>query len=148
MTKHDTDTLNELIESLLDSIKGYEESAQQAEGLKYKDVFTARAAERRPIVSQFQAEVRRIGGEPTESGTTAGAAHRLFVNLRSMMSSGDEAVLIEVERGEDHLKEKFSAALRDSDLSASVMQMVSAAFGTVRKGHDQAKAMRDQLKAA
>src|SRR3546814_1664383 len=84
-------------------------------------MFNDRASERREVLTKLQSEVARLGGNPEDAGTTAGAAHRGFVNLKSAVTGRDDkAVINEVERGEDHIKAKFEEALRDDDLSPEV----------------------------
>jgi uncharacterized protein (TIGR02284 family) len=59
----------------------------------------------------------------------------------------DKAVINEVERGEDHLKEKFEDALADSDLSPQVKAVVQECYTSVRQGHDQMSALKHSMAA-
>jgi len=56
--------------------------------------------------------VRSLGAAPEDDGTVLAAAHRAFLNLKNAVAGDDETVVKEVERGEDHIKEKFEAALK------------------------------------
>lgn len=147
-TSHDIRTLNSLIASIIDSIDGYTESAKDAESGRFSSIFNDRAAERRQVLTRLQAEVARLGGNPEDDGTTAAAAHRGFMNLKSAVTGRDDkAVINEVERGEDHLKEKFEDALADSDLSPQVKAVVQECFVSVRQGHDQMSALKHSMAA-
>jgi uncharacterized protein (TIGR02284 family) len=131
-------TLNTLIETAIDSITGYEESAQNVDNERLRQIFRERADERQQVVSQLREEVRRLGGDPEESGTFLGKAHQRFEDLKAALTGRDEkAIVNEVERGEDYLKAKFEAALNSEKLSAEARQVVERAYQSVRSGHDQ-----------
>ena len=131
-------TLNTLIETTIDSITGYEESAQNVDNERLRQIFRERADERQQVVSQLREEVRRLCGDPEESGTFLGKAHQRFEDLKAALTGRDEkAIVNEVERGEDYLKAKFEAALNSEKLGAEARQVVERAYQSVRSGHDQ-----------
>ena len=143
--KHDIKTLNSLIETTLDSADGYAEAAKIATSDSLVTLFRDRSQERRDVASNLQQGVRRLGGEPEDDGTVLAAAHRMFANLRTSLTSNDnKAVVEEVERGEDHIKAKFEDAMKDTDLSAHTKGIIADVYTSVRSGHDQ---MRDMKRA-
>ena len=104
-TSHDIRTLNGLIATTIDSVDGYRTSAQDVENPRFAELFTARASERSSVAEQLRAEVTRLGGNPEDDGTILAAGHRAFVNLKSAVTGrDDQAIVNEVERGEDHIK--------------------------------------------
>ena len=148
-TSHDIRTLNSLIATVIDSIDGYSESAKDAESGRFASMFNDRATGRREVLTRFQAEVGRLGGNREDEGTTAAAAHRGFVNLKSAVTGRDDkAVINEVERGEDHIKSKFEDALRDDDLSPQTRSVIQECFTSVKQGHDQMSALKHSMEAA
>jgi uncharacterized protein (TIGR02284 family) len=149
MLDKDIKTLNSLIATTIDSIDGYTESAKDAESSRFGQMFNDRASERRQVLTRLQAEVARLGGNPEDDGTTAAAAHRGFVNLKSAVTGQDDkAVINEVERGEDHIKAKFEDALRDDDLSPETRAVIQECFTSVKQGHDQMSALKHSMEAA
>ncbi|KAA0070278.1 PA2169 family four-helix-bundle protein [Rhodanobacter sp. T12-5] len=143
--KHDISTLNSLIETTLDSADGYAEAAKDAKSEQLISLFRARSGERRTVASTLQQCVRSLGGKPEDDGTVLASAHRMFVNLRTSLTSADnKAVVDEVERGEDHIKAKFEDAMKDKDVSPSTASVIADVYTSVRNGHDQ---MRDIKKA-
>ena len=78
----DTTALNTLIGTLLDSVDGYQKAAADTENSRYAEMFNARARERQQAVTKLQAAVARLGGNPEDDGTTAGAIHRGWINLK------------------------------------------------------------------
>jgi uncharacterized protein (TIGR02284 family) len=147
-TDHDISTLNSLIATTLDSVEGYQEAAKDDEQGRYRTLFTARANERRQVASELQAEVRRLGGEPAQGGTALGGAHRMFVNLKaSVLGKDEQAIVNEVERGEDHIKAKFENALKEEELSQAVRAVIEQGYRSVREGHDQMRDLKHGLQA-
>jgi uncharacterized protein (TIGR02284 family) len=138
---HDISTLNSLIATTIDSVDGYAEAAKDSESGRFGALFTARASERRQVVSQLQAQVASLGGEPEDDGTALAGAHRVFLNLKAVITGKDDkAIINEVEAGEDHIKAKFEDAIRDTALSPAVRAIIEQAFVSVKEGHDE---MRD-----
>jgi len=148
MVDKDISTLNSLIATTIDSIDGYSESAQEAGSSRFTEMFNARATERRGALTKLQAEVGRLGGNPEDDGTTLAAAHRGFLNLKSSVTGQDDkAIINEVERGEDHIKAKYEAALEDNDLSAETRAVIQEAYASVKQGHDQMRDLKHGMEA-
>ena len=147
-TNGDTTVLNTLIATLFDSIDGYEKSAADVRDPDLAGKFTRRAEERRNAVTGLQHAVRAAGGSPDDDGSIAGAAHRMFVNLKTAVTGSDDKALVnEIERGEDYLKEKFEAALGNADLSATARTAVQTAWSSVRAGHDEMSRLKHSMEA-
>ena len=146
---HDIKVLNSLVETTLDSAEGYAEAAKDAKSAQLVSLFEGRAGERRRAASTLQQCVRSLGGEPEDDGTVLASAHRMFVNLRTSITSADNtAVVDEVERGEDHIKHKFEDAMNDNELSPPAMSAITDVYTSVRSGHDQMRDLNKRLHAA
>lgn len=146
---YDIKTLNSLAATTIDSINGYTEAAKDAESGRFGTIFNDRAAERRQVVTQLQSEVTRLGGNPEDDGTAAAGAHRGFLNLKAAITGkDDQAIINEVERGEDHIKSKFESALEDNDLSPTAKAVVQQCYTSVKQGHDQMSAIKHSMEAA
>jgi uncharacterized protein (TIGR02284 family) len=138
--------VNGLVETTIDSADGYAEAAKDADGARYKDLFERRAQERRTIASELQNEVRRLGGEPKDDGTILAAGHRAFLNLKDAVTKGDEAVVSEVEAGEDYIKAKYEKALKDTDVEPQTRAAIEKAWTSVKSGHDQMRDIKHMMK--
>ena len=131
-------TLNELIETTLDSVNGYEDSAKNIENERLRETFRQRADERQKVVEDLRSEVRRLGGDPEDGGSFLGKAHQRFEDLKSAITGQDEkAIINEVERGEDYLKEKWQAALQSGTLKGESHDVVERCYQSIKSGHDQ-----------
>jgi uncharacterized protein (TIGR02284 family) len=138
--------VNSLLKTTIDSADGYAEAAKDAESARYKDLFERRAQERRSVASELEEEVRRLGGDPKDDGTALAAAHRAFLNLKDAVTKGDEAVISEVEAGEDFIKEKYEKALKDTDVDPQTRATIERAWTSVKSGHDQMRDIKHMLK--
>lgn len=142
---HDITVLNTLIRTTLDSYKGYNDACEDAEG-QHSQFFQQMARERSEVASRLQGQVRALGGNPEDDSSFTAAAHRGFMDLKqAVMGDSDEAIIEEVERGEDYLKAKYEAALQDGELSQQTREIIQQAYQSVRKGHDTASAMKHQM---
>jgi uncharacterized protein (TIGR02284 family) len=145
-SNYDISVLNSLIATTLDSVEGYREAADEIESSRFGQIFTARAQERRDVVTSLQEQVRTLGGNPEDDGTVLAGAHRVFLDLKAKVTGQDDkAIINEVERGEDHIKAKFESALADNDLSPASLAVVRQASQSVRQGHDQMSALKHSM---
>jgi len=146
--KDQISTLNTLLATTIDSVKGYEDSAQNIDNESFREIFRQNADERQQVVGQLREEVRRLGGDPEDSGSFMGAAHQRFEDLKAAITGRDEkAIINEVERGEDYIKGKFEAALKDDDFTGSSRQIVEQCYQTVRRGHDQISQLKHGMES-
>jgi uncharacterized protein (TIGR02284 family) len=144
-----TTALNTLITTVIDSINGYEDSATNIDNERLREIFRERANERQQVVEDLRAEVRRLGGEPEEGGSFLGKAHQRFEDLKAAITGRDEkAIINEVERGEDYLKEKFEAAMASDELTGESRAAVERAYQSVRAGHDQISQLKHGLETS
>jgi len=142
------DTLESLTTTLIDSVNGYRDAAQNAEGTKFQELFRRNADERSRIVEELRTEIRRLGGDAPDDGSLLGTTHQRFLDLKAAVTGRDDkAIINEVERGEDHLKEKFEAALNSQDIAAESRTVIERAYQSVRQGHDQISSLKHGLEA-
>jgi len=144
--EHTVDILNGLIKTTLDSVGGYREAAENADGSQFKSMFTQRASKRKELARELQQQVRALGGEPEDDQGMVGKAHNKFVGLKAALSGNDDkAVIDEVERGEDHIKEKFQDALEDDDLPSPARDAVSRAYASIKADHDEVSRIKHTM---
>jgi uncharacterized protein (TIGR02284 family) len=144
--EHAVEVLNGLIKTTLDSVGGYRDAAESVDDTQCKTLFRDRASMRQQLASKLQQEVRMLGGEPQTDQGVVGKMHNKFVELKSAVTgSSDKAVVDEVERGEDHIKERFEDALEDGELPASVRTTVSSAYQSIKADHDEISRIKHTL---
>lgn len=144
--EHAVDVLNGLIKTTLDSVNGYREAAENADRSQYKGLFSDRAIKREQLAQELQQEVRALGGEPKTEQGMLGKAHNKFVDLKNALTGGsDKAVIDEVERGEDHIRDRFKDALEDDDLPPQVRSKVERFYQSVKADHDEVSRIKHTL---
>lgn len=149
MFENDTGSLavlKTLTDTLADSVNGYREAAGHVESAEFRELFTRLGDDRSRALSDLQAEVARLGGSADDDGTTLGYLHQRWLDLKaSVTGRDDKAIIDEVERGEDYLKEKFEAALNAESLDAVVRAPIERAYASVREGHDRVSDLKHSL---
>jgi uncharacterized protein (TIGR02284 family) len=142
------DTLNNLLESCHDGEFGFTECAEHVQAQDIKTLLLRHADECRGAAAELARQVRELGGEPDEGGTTSGALHRGWVSVRGKLSGyTDLAMLEECERGEDTALARYRKALK-GQLPSATRALVERQAQGAQRNHDQIKAMRDALRAA
>lgn len=134
-TNHDLSKIDDLITTLIDSVKGYDHSAEKASTAEYRALFTDLAAERRRAVTLLQDHSRSLGGKPNDFGSAAATLHRRIEDLRVALGGGDQAIIKEIERGEDYLKEEFGRALKDEAITPETQAVIRRTHESVMHGH-------------
>lgn len=135
--------IQELTRVNIDSVKGFEEAAEQVEDLTVASVFRDLASERSQFATQLQEYVSLNAEEPTEEGSYLAALHRTWIDIRSAINGGDaHVILCEAERGEDQIKHAYEDALKETAGSA-MNDVLTHQYKSVKAGHDRIKELRD-----
>jgi uncharacterized protein (TIGR02284 family) len=140
-------TLNDLIETCRDGLNGFKEAAENVKGPDLKTLFTQISNERAKFVQELQLEVRRLGGEAEKTGSTAGALHRVWMDVKGTLTGKDDhTILVECERGEDSAVDAYKAALK-LGLPTDILTIVQQQYQVIQRDHDRIKQMRDSKAA-
>lgn len=146
MADENIDTLNSLLKTTIDSVDGYENSAQELDSNRLREVFRQNASDRQDVVQRLRDEVRRLGGEPADSGSAMGSMHHVWEDLKGAVTGKDEeATVKQTESAEDYLKSQYEDAL--DNLTGESRQVVEQCYQTVRQGHDQISALKHGMEA-
>ncbi len=140
MADHDglISVLNNLIATCKDGQDGFQTAAEGIKRSDIKSLFYQYSQQRAQFAGELQAEVRRLGGDPEQTGSVAATLHRGWINLKSAMTGEDEtAVLAECERGEDSAVSNYQSALTTDDLPADVRAVIERQYAQVREAHDR-----------
>ena len=121
--------INSLIETLKDGQEGFKQAAEGVKDSKLKSLFQEYSQQRARFASELQSQARQLGEwKPENSSSAAGALHRAWIDIKSVVTSGnDHAILAECERGEDSAVKEFQEALEDG-LTSPVRDIVSRQY--------------------
>lgn len=138
-------TLNNLIETCKDGQDGFKTAAEGVESSNLKSLFYELGQQRSQFAGELQTLVRELGGDPENSGSTAAALHRGWINIKSLVTGQDEqAILNEAERGEDSAKKNYEDATK-MELPSNVASVVQEQFTQVKAAHDRVRDLRNAM---
>jgi uncharacterized protein (TIGR02284 family) len=124
--------LNRLISLTLDSAEQYRKAMGDARSAELTQAFRIRCRERLAVSARLRDQVDAIGGDPKDDGTLIGTLQRALSDLYCTLHDGDWAVVKEMDRGENRLKEKYCSVLDEGHLSDPSRQAVLSAYESIR----------------
>src|SRR5471030_1171445 len=151
LNKEAISVLNDLIETSKDGQEGFKTCAEDIKHPELKTLFVQRSADCATAAAELQSTVRSMGGDPETSTSVAGDLHRRWVDVKSLFTgNGEEAVLNEAERGEDHAKKAYREALEKlaKHNLVGLTDLVNRQYQGVLRNHDQVKALRNIARAS
>jgi len=116
--KDSVNVIEKLAEICKDGEKGYKDAAEHAKRSDLKSFFTTQSSERGRFARELQTVLMKLGKtEKKESGTVAGALHRVWIDTKVGLGAGDKSILESVEKGEDEARDAYREAIgTDSDV--------------------------------
>jgi uncharacterized protein (TIGR02284 family) len=135
--------LNSLISTLLDSQKGFADIGEHFKDETLKRYFLAESLKRASFRGDLEEILHQNGvHDIKESGTTTGAIHRVWGDLKVKLGGGDHTLLETAEQGEDEAKKAYADAL-NQELPLPIRQLIAEQQAHVLASHDFVKSHRD-----
>ena len=137
--------LNSLIQINNDRIVGYETASKEAEETDLKTLFSHFTETSLKCKADLVAEVKRLGGEPTEGTTTSGKFFRVWMDIKSAITGRDrKAIVSSCEYGEEAAVQTYEDALSHSkDLTPEQLMMVKEQHAAIKANYEKIKNLRD-----
>ena len=147
-TEKSIDILNSLIQINNDRIEGYETASKEADETDLKTLFSHFTETSLKCNAELIAEVKRLGGKPTEGTTTAGKFFRVWMDLKSAVTGSDrKAIINSCEYGEEAALETYSDAVSHSeDLSSEQLMMIKEQHAAIQANYQKIKNLGDLMK--
>jgi uncharacterized protein (TIGR02284 family) len=147
--KHTLDTLEDLIQISRDGQDGYRSGAEHAKNPELKRLLNEVSLERAKFAGDLENEAVRWGrADVDRSGSTLGAIHRGWANLKAGLGGGDDAILSSIETGDEYARRRYDEAIQDSqtpdDILGVLRNQAQAIVGTL----DRIRALRRRRDAA
>lgn len=140
-------TLNNLIETSRDGEQGFRTAAEHATDTQLKSLLASRAQSCAASVRELQDRVIALGGEPSNGSTISGTLHRRWVDIKgAILKQDDQAILNEVERGEDVAVASYRKVMAKG-LPADVLALVERQYQGALRNHDQIRQLRDVMRS-
>jgi len=141
-------TLTNLSEICKDGEEGYRDAATKVTSPSLRAMFNEFSSQRAHFASELQTTIAKLGGEPTQSGTFAGAAHRGWLNLKGMVTGhSDASIIAECEAGEDAAMKAYKEALA-KDVPTEVRSIIETQFAKVSATHNTVRDLKHQTTSA
>ena len=113
MSEHmsdNNDTLRELIQIANDGAQFYADAADQVTNPRLVELFRRMGSHKRVLAAALASKLQAGGEQIPESGTLAGSLRRVYTELRTSLSSNEEAIYVaQLEETEDRLLHHFEA---------------------------------------
>jgi uncharacterized protein (TIGR02284 family) len=142
--KNTQDVVKEVINILEDGQKGFADIGAHLKDETLKRFFLAESLKRANFRSELENELHRHGVHDVhETGTTAGALHRTWFNLKEKLHTADDhSLLADAEQGEDQAKKIYADAL-SQELPLPMRQLLTEQQAHILSAHDFVKNHRD-----
>jgi uncharacterized protein (TIGR02284 family) len=129
-----------VIQVLHDSHKGFSDIGEHLKDAQAKRFFMEEANVRHT----FEHELKNaVGATEDVGGTAAGSMHRAWGDLKSNLGGGDHTLLETAEQGEDAAKKAYEEALKSTDVSGPVRELLMRQQTHIRQAHDRVRSLRD-----
>ena len=134
------DALQTLYTRLIDSRDGYEQAIEHADKGAHAQLFQQMLQRRTTNAAQVREYITRAGGQVDDDGSILAAAHRQWLNLKDAFTSGDDAVLDEVIRGEESLLDAYDQAIAAAGAGDPEFSWLSEQYTDLKMTVDNLKA--------
>lgn len=130
----DVACLNRCASILVDAGKVYARAARMADDPDVVDRIERTMAERDRLLTEIRSLIISLRGEVQDNPTFLGAAHKAFLDVRSLFDRDTHAALAEVQRCEKYLRDEIRKAIRNDGLSAEVRAFLGLALDRIVNG--------------
>jgi len=138
------DVVRDLIDTCRDGEKGFKDAADHAQRSDLKTMFLEVSHERAAYGQELESKLASFAPEKSErqEGHVVGALHRAWIDTKTALGAGDQAILEWLEQGEDYAKGKYEKAL-STGLPPVILEIVRRQSQSVIATHNRVKALRD-----
>jgi len=126
--KNTNEKLNNLIDIAEDGKEGYENAAKNVKDPAMKSSFLLFSQERSVYASQLREVVHQLNGEAEEEGgDSKGTLHRVWIDLKSIFTSGDtDAISNACITGEEAAIKEYKLVIDDVEIPESCKPLLKA----------------------
>lgn len=136
--------LNGILEKNYDAEKGFKKAAENAKSTNLKRYFERKSKERYQFGHDMKNEIRRFGETPEKSGSTTGAAHRAWMDIKALFSAdNDESMLEAAITGEKAAAAEYKEVLKEASLPASTVTLLRNQLNTIENELSTIKKLED-----
>jgi uncharacterized protein (TIGR02284 family) len=147
--KHILEAVEKLIEVCRDGQNGYREGAEHAKDPQVKRFLEQISLERAKFAGDLEAEAVRLGNADVDrKGSTIGAIHRGWTNLKASLGGGDDSILSSMETGDNYAKDQYDECIRDEKLPDDILGIIRNQAQAIVGTLERVRVMEQSRKAA
>jgi uncharacterized protein (TIGR02284 family) len=135
--------IQELIQINLDSRDGLREAASNINKQSVVELFQDIARDRETQAAELSQLVTASGERPQNTGSAMAAAHRVWIDVRSMLGGGLHAMLSEAERGEAYINMKYEYAIQNCS-NYVVTEILQRHYAAVKATYEAVRFMCEE----
>jgi uncharacterized protein (TIGR02284 family) len=140
------EVLNHLIESCRDGELGFKTAAEHVTDPTLKSLFITLAEDRARCAQELLPHAQRLGGANVSDGTSVGALHRKWIDVKSTLTGHhhDHAIFIEVARGDRVTVHAFKDAI-EGILPPDTRDVVERQYAVIQNEHERLMAAEGEV---
>ena len=137
---NDDQSIKNLISVLRDGEKGFADVGEHLKHPEHRSFFISESQVRGKYADELERTVNRVtDADVHETGTTLGAIHRTYTDIKARLGGGDATLLETATLGEDAAVKAYEAALSDYAVSDTVRALIQQQLSHVKQSQAQVK---------
>jgi uncharacterized protein (TIGR02284 family) len=133
--------LIDLVETCKDGEECFRNAAENISNSEFRRLFSIFAQQRAQFVTELQAEVHRLGGDPGKVVNMSGPLHRTWMNLKSATPRDESSIIAECQREEEAAVNDYQEALK-ADLPLDVQYVVKRQYMDIKDAYDRIRILQ------
>lgn len=143
-------TVNDLIETSKDGMKGYQTAAENVENPEIKSELSRLSQQRASFVNELESAARQYGITAKDDNTieglaldAAGAVHRGWINLKSAITGNSpDSILSECENGDAAALKTYEQALSVDTLPIDIKDVIEKQHAGILEAKNRITALK------
>ena len=141
--------LENLIEVARDGQNGYRDGAEHAKDPQLRKFMDSVSLARAKFAGDLESYAVQLGKSDVDrSGSTQGAIHRGWIDLKANLGGGDDSILSSMETGDTYAKDHYEKYINDNKLPDDLLEIIRIQAQTIAGTLDRLRVMRQNRKAA
>lgn len=125
--------LNELLNHCRDAEKGYRTAAAQADHSALQAVLESQRQQRQDFVYELEQHIRILGGEPVGQTHLGAGAHRIWINLKGLVTGGQSSAIVEeCLRGENEMVKYYERIMNATTFSNDTRLLLASQLQKIK----------------
>lgn len=141
------DNIKHLLHIVNDGKEGYKTASDEADSAELKAIFTTYSIQRSEFEMELKSCLHQLSSEcdTDESGGPLGALHRLWMNIKTAVTTNDNAAILDAcITGETAAVEAYDKTLASEDLTSEMREKLSAQRSGIQECLNNIKNLQEQ----